>query len=190
MTVRVYLRISRPGEASILENQRRNALEYAERQGYTQVQVYSETISGSEEDRPGLGALLRDIRRGDTVIFSSLSRMTRKGVGASLGILERLRARGASWHFLETPILDYDSSTPKMAQDIILAVLAAVAEDYSRHISERTKAALRLAKSQGRNVGGTREGAGRPRKNQRSPPTPFEAETVDIHAPLKTKAPP
>ena len=141
MTARIYLRISRPDEAQILENQRMAAIGHAAAEGFEEPAIYDETASGGDADRPGLGKLLKDVRRGDVVIFSSISRMSRGGIGASLEILRQLERAGAGWHFIETPMLNFDSNAPQLVKEILFAVLAAIAEDYRRQISRSTKAA-------------------------------------------------
>lgn len=187
MTVRIYLRVSREDESDILRNQRQRALDYAETR-FGQALVYQDVISGGEpqERRRGLGALMRDVRHGDVVIFTAPSRMTRGGLGAAIHILYQLEQAGASWHFTEYPILNFDETTHPLVKGVLMAILTEYDADYRRRISERTKAALRLAKSQGRNVGGARRGAGRPRKNQGSPLEAFIPEPVEFKVPLNS----
>lgn len=145
---RVYLRVSRPDETAILENQRRSALEYVERAGFAlAAPPYEEIASGGSPDRPALSALMNEARRGEVVIFTSLSRMTRGGVASALDILRQLEARGVGWHFTEQSILNFDAGTPKLVRDVILAVLAAVDEDYRRRISDATRAAYSRRKA-------------------------------------------
>lgn len=144
MKVAAYVRISRPDEAKILENQTRAALEYAARHGWAPVCLYSDVASGGTDDRPGLNALRDDVkaRRIGLVVFTSLSRMTRGGIGAALYILNELKANGCAWHFVEQPILNNDADTPPLVRDVVLAILAAVDQEYRRNISIKTKAAM------------------------------------------------
>jgi DNA invertase Pin-like site-specific DNA recombinase len=181
VTARIYLRVSRDDEADILANQREKALEYARRlePHPDTILVYSEIASGGAEDRGGFNRLMKDIRKGDLVIFTSLSRMTRGGIGAALDTLRRIEARDAGWHFIETPLLNFDSKTPKLVKDIILAVLAAIDEDYRRRISEATKAKLAQLKGAGIKLGGRKKGS-KNRKSERLPPEPMEPETVNL----------
>jgi DNA invertase Pin-like site-specific DNA recombinase len=83
--------------------------------------------------------LAKDLRQGDVVIFTSLSRMTRGGVAAAFEILRQLEAAGAGWHFTSLPLLNFDANTPKVVRDVILAILSAVDEDYRRSIVEATR---------------------------------------------------
>ncbi len=161
MKVAVYLRISRKDEEEILKNQRRAALEYVTNHGWDLVrEPYEDTASGGDDDREGLNELIADAnrRKFDLVVFTALSRMTRGGIGAALYILGRLEQAGVGWVFIEQPILNYDSNTPKLAKDIILSVLAAVDEDYRRRISQATKVALARRKALGVRLGRHRSG--------------------------------
>jgi DNA invertase Pin-like site-specific DNA recombinase len=155
MKVAIYIRVSREGEETILENQRRNALEYAARCGWGAPKVYEDVASGGSDDRPGLNALRDDIRarRVDLVIFTSLSRMTRGGVGAALYILHELEQNGCGWHFTEQGLLNFDANTQPLAKDILLSVLASIDKEYRRVISEKTKAALARKKALGQKLG-------------------------------------
>ena len=155
MTARIYLRISRPDEAQILENLRINAMAHSIALGHPNPRVYDETASGGDEDRPGLGKLLHELRHGDVVIFQSLSRMTRGGIGAALDILRQIERRGAGWHFIDQPVLDWDACTPKLVRDIILAVFAAIDEDYRLRIGNATRAAYARQKALAEATGAT-----------------------------------
>jgi len=150
---RVYIRVSHRDEADILDHQREAVHDYVERTGLTLVKLYEETASGGDDDRIAFNDLLREVRRGELVIFTSLSRMTRGGIGAAWDLLRLLDAKGVGWHFIEQPLLNKDADTPKLVRDVIMAVIAAVDEDYRRRISEATKAALRKRKALGHPIG-------------------------------------
>ncbi len=146
LRVALYSRVSRPDEREILVNQIRSLRDYCSDRGFQIAREFSEIASGVSDGRSALNDLLSQaaLRRGrafDGVVFASLSRVTRGGVGAALEILRRLEQAGCYWWFTEQPILDFDSSTPKLAKDILLAVVAAVDEDYRARISRATKAA-------------------------------------------------
>jgi DNA invertase Pin-like site-specific DNA recombinase len=145
-----YARISRPDEKVILDNQVLAIKSHADRLGISLEDVLKETASGGKDDRAELTELLRRAESPGgpkLVIFTSLSRMTRGGVASALYVLNRLERAGVGWHFTDQPILNFDASTPKMVKDIILAVLAAVDEDYRRNISAKTKAAFSRRKA-------------------------------------------
>ncbi|EQD52380.1 resolvase-like protein [mine drainage metagenome] len=131
-----------------MENQLENARRHCQERGLVLAEenVLTEIATGTEEHQVRSNELLecasRPGRSFDLVVFTSLSRMTRGGVEAALYTLHRLESAGVGWHFVEQPILDFESTTPKLAKDIVLAVLAAIDEDYRRRISLATKAAF------------------------------------------------
>lgn len=186
-TARVYIRTSRADEKEIHDNQREKALDYASRR-FQDAFLYEEVVSGGDEERRGLGALLRDLKPGETVVFTAPSRMTRGGLGAAMHILYQIEQKGAGWHFTEYPVLNFGDTTAPMVKAVIMAFLTEYDADYRRRISERTRAKLAQLKAGGKKLGGSRPGAGRPRKNQRSPPKALEPERVVFNAPLKSES--
>lgn len=183
--VGTYSRISRPDEAPILSNQIAALRSYCAGRGFVIVREFSEVASGVNDGRSALNELLstaslRRARPFDGVVFTSLSRVTRGGVGTALEILRRLEQAGCSWWFVDTPLLDYDSTTPKLAKDIILAVIAAVDEDYRARISRATRASYARRKALAE-ANGTPLNWGRPRKPVvTSTPTPIESDPAPL----------
>jgi hypothetical protein len=94
-----------------------------------------------------LAKLLRDIRRGDTLVVVRLDRLARS-VNHLLSVIGQIEANGAHFRSLRDPI---DTSTPQGM--FSLQVLGAVAQLERALISERTKAGLDAARSRGR-IGG------------------------------------
>lgn len=158
-----YARVSRPGEEAILRNQVVSIERYAAARGIVLAEpVFEETAPGTDRrllrphrERKGqpisplvemLSAVEATPRPVDLVVFTGLSRMTRGGVESALYILNRLRRAGVGFHFVDVPVLNFDSATPPLAQEIILAVLAAVDKDFRRNISVKTKAAYETRK--------------------------------------------
>jgi DNA invertase Pin-like site-specific DNA recombinase len=111
------------------------------------VAIHAEHASGADRDRPVLARLLREIRRGDTLVVVRLDRLARS-VSHLLAVIERLEAQGAHFRSLRDPI---DTATPQGM--FSLQVLGAVAQLERALIAERTKAGLLAARSRGR-VGG------------------------------------
>ncbi len=147
MTIRTYIRISQDDERDILENQRRETYHDAIALGQGDPVVYEETESGGSENRSRWNDLLRDLRRGDVVVFTRPSRMTRGGALAGLSMLARFRAMGVGWHFTEYAILNFDASTPELVRDVVMAVIGAIDKDYREQISKATKAAYARRKA-------------------------------------------
>src|SRR6059036_3732482 len=114
---RAYIRVSRPTdeEMEILKHQREAVLQYCKDQDLELVhEVYEEVASGGDPKRIAFNDLLHDVRKGEVVIFTSMSRMTRGGIGAAWDLLRRLKQFGVGWRFVEQPILDYDSKNQKV----------------------------------------------------------------------------
>ena len=181
----VYARISSEDEVQILSNQLDNLRRYCEERGFSlsETDVYSEVASGTAEKQARLNDLLsaatKRTRPFDLVVFTSLSRMTRGGVEAALYVLRRLEVSGVGWHIIEQPSLNFDSTTPSLAKDIVLAVLTAIDKDYRSRIARATKAAytrrLNLAKAAGEKVRwgrppGAKDRKNRKRREERGPP--------------------
>ncbi len=139
----LYARVSRDDEKRILANQIAAGRRYIKAKRFRLYRVYQEIAGGSANRQSQLSELRRDAHRGlfDLAVFTSLSRMTREGIEGALYILNDLKRAGVGWHFVEQPTLNYDTETPRLVQEVILAVLAALDKDYRRRISVATKAA-------------------------------------------------
>lgn len=113
--------------------------------------IFSDTMSGARDDRPGLAELMAYVRAGDTVVVWKLDRLGRNMIHI-LQTVKELTDRGVTLVSVTDGI---DSSTP--AGRMMIGVLGSLAE-YERDLAkERT--ALKRALSR---ANGTR--FGRPRK--------------------------
>jgi DNA invertase Pin-like site-specific DNA recombinase len=115
------------------------------------VKTYSDTMSGTRDDRPGLAELLAYVRAGDTVVVWKLDRLGRN----MLHILETVKTftdRGVKLVSITDGI---DSSTA--AGRMMIGVLGSLAEYERELVKERT--ALKRESSR---ANGTK--FGRPRK--------------------------
>jgi hypothetical protein len=106
--------------------------------------VLEEHASSVDRSRPALTRLLRDIRRGETLVVVRLDRPARS-VSHLLAVIEQLETNGAHFRSLHDPI---DTSTPQGM--FSLQVLGAVAQLERALIAERTKAGLQAARRRGR----------------------------------------
>lgn len=111
------------------------------------IRIFEDQISGAKDDRPGLRALLDEVRTGDQIVCYKLDRMSRS-VPHLLTLFEEFKRRGVSFRSLTEVI---DTNTP--SGQFMVTVLAALASMEREILIERTKAGIQAAKARGR-VGG------------------------------------
>ena len=140
------------------DNQRLQLRQFAASLGWRTLLEHEDRESGGKADRAGFRAMLRDAaqRKFDILLFWSLDRLTREGTLATLKYLELLAGYGVQWRSLTEPWID--SAGP--FRDVIIALLASLAQQERIRIRERVTAGLERAR-----VKGTRSGkpVGRPR---------------------------
>ena len=135
-----YLRVStdRQGRSGLgLEAQRDAVTRYLDGGKWTLVAEYIEVESGKRAERPKLSAALAHAKAiGATLVFAKLDRLTR-----NVDLLRSLVASGVDLVFCDLP------QVPAGAMGrFLLTQMASVAELEAGLISERTKAALKVAK--------------------------------------------
>jgi len=151
-----YYRVStkRQGRSGLgLEGQQAAVAEFASRNGCKAVGAYTEIESGRNNQRPQLAKALCHARRsGARLIVAKLDRLSRNAA-----FLLTLRDGGV-------PIVACDM--PEM-NELTVGIMAVVAQDEARRISERTRAALAAAKARGTLLGSARPGHWDGRENRR-----------------------
>src|SRR3954471_6659327 len=113
--------------------------------------IYTDTVSGSVTDRPGLTDALSHLRAGDTLVVWRLDRLGRS-LRHLIDTVTDLQARGIGFQSLTESI-----NTTTSGGKLVFHIFGALAEFEREIIRERTKAGLQAARSRGRN-------GGRPRK--------------------------
>lgn len=147
MTIRAYLRVS-TGEQTT-DNQRPDVERLAAARGGVVGRWYTdEGVSGSRARRPGLDALMRDAKNGDTVLVWRLDRLGRSMLN-TLNTVRELDARGVGLASVGEPWL----STDGPMRSLLLAVFAWFAEYERTTIVERTRAGLARARAEGVTLG-------------------------------------
>src|SRR5438552_2862388 len=113
--------------------------------------IFTDTLSSTREDRPGLAEALSHLRRDDMLVVTKLDRLGRSVKGL-IALTEQLQAKGIGFQSLHETI---NTTTPMGT--FFFHIMSACAELERAMIVERTKTGLTAARARGR-VGG------RPRK--------------------------
>ena len=158
MRVAIYTRVSTRDKGQEVLNQVSPIRNLCIQEGWDIWREYEDHDSGTRADRTQFQRMLKDAaeKKFELLIFWSLDRLTREGTLATLKYLKRLEDYGVHWRSLMESWID--SAGP--FRDVIISLLASLANQEQIRISERVRAGLHRAK-----VGGTKTGnpIGRPR---------------------------
>jgi len=152
--VGIYARVSTEDRGQDPENQLTQLRAWCAAAGHEIAAEYVDHVSGAKgaDKRPRFAAMLQDAhrRRFDIVLVWALDRLTREGMVATVGYLQKLAAAGVAFHSYSEPALCSDN---EMVRDIVLAVMASLAKAERQRISERTKAGLARVRAKGVKLG-------------------------------------
>src|ERR1700732_1829401 len=152
--VALYARVSTDDRGQDAENQLAQLRAWCTASGHEIVTEYVDHVSGAkgEAKRPRFAAMFDAAhkRQFDMVLCWALDRLTREGMVATVGYLQRLAAAGVAFHSYSEPAL---CSENEMVRDIVLAVMASLAKVERARISERTKAGLDRVRGKGQRLG-------------------------------------
>jgi DNA invertase Pin-like site-specific DNA recombinase len=109
--------------------------------------IYTDTVSGSVTDRPGLTETLSHLRSGDTLVVWRLDRLGRS-LSHLIEVVRQLQARGVGFRSLQEQI-----DTTTSGGKLVFHVFGALAEFERDLIRERTHAGLQAARARGRLFG-------------------------------------
>ena len=145
----IYTRVSTDKQTT--DSQLASLRDYATRQGWEDVQVITDTISGAKTSRKGLDTLMKAVRAGkiDVVLCYNLDRL-----GRSLSHLVQLLGEFAAQKVaLIVPGQSINTSSSNPASALLLNMLGAIAQFEHSIIVERVKAGLAAAKARGVKLG-------------------------------------
>ncbi len=125
-------------------NLQRDALRKA---GVTSKNIYTDKITGTKAERPGLTAALSHLREGDTLVVWRLDRLGRS-LKHLIETVAALHVQGVAFQSI-TENIDTSNATGKL----IFHIFGALAEFERNLIKERTLAGLSAARARGR-IGG------------------------------------
>jgi DNA invertase Pin-like site-specific DNA recombinase len=164
-----YLRVStaRQGRSGLgLEAQRKAVEDFLNGGNWRLMKEFVEVESGKRADRPELAKAFQACRVfGAKLVIAKLDRLSRDA------------------HFLlglEKAGVDFVAADMPQANRLTVGIMAMVAEDERRRISERTKAALAAAKRRGVKLGGDR--GARLTANQRAAGVAARQEKARVRA--------
>lgn len=111
-------------------------------------EIIQEKITGTKADRPELNRLLGKLRKGDVILISDLTRLSRSTKDL-FNLVEQIEKNGANIKSLKESWLD--TTTPQ--GKLMFTFMAGISQFERDLISERTKEGLASARSRGK-VGG------------------------------------
>lgn len=141
-----YMRVSK-ADGSQTTDLQRDALIAA---GVEPDALYEDRASGKKDDRPELGACLKALRSGDTLLVWKLDRLGRD-LRHLVNIVHNLTQRGVGLKILTGQGAAIDTTTA--SGKLVFGIFAALAEFERELISERTIAGLAAARARGRKGG-------------------------------------
>jgi DNA invertase Pin-like site-specific DNA recombinase len=118
--------------------------------GVQPAHLYEDRASGRRDARPGLEAMLKALREGDTLAVWKLDRLGRD-LRHLVNTVHDLTQRGIGLKVLTGHGASIDTTTP--SGKLVFGIFAALAEFERELISERTKAGLASARARGRKGG-------------------------------------
>ncbi len=110
--------------------------------------IYQEKITGSSKDRPELDKMLDQLRKGDIIFVSELSRLSRSVKDLFL-LIDTIYTKEANLKSLKEPWLD--TTTPQ--GKLLFAIFSGISQFDRDLISQRTKEGLASARARGRKGG-------------------------------------
>ncbi len=115
--------------------------------GCEENRIFTDRLSGSKDDRPGLAQALAYVRAGDTLVVWRLDRLGRS-LSHLIKVTTELEHRGIGFKSLQEGI-----DTTTSGGKLVFHIFGALAEFERSLIRERTNAGLKAARARGRNGG-------------------------------------
>jgi len=141
-----YMRVSKADGSQVLDLQKDALLAAGVEAGH----LYQDLASGKRDDRPGLAAGLKALRRGDVLVAWKLDRLGRD-LRHLVNLVHELTERGVGLRILTGHGAAIDTTTA--SGKLVFGIFAALAEFERELIVERTKAGLLAARARGRRGG-------------------------------------
>jgi DNA invertase Pin-like site-specific DNA recombinase len=117
--------------------------------------IYEEKVSGIKKDRPELNKMLDQIRTGDVIIISDLTRLSRS-VKDLFSLVEQIEEKGANIKSIKESWVDTTTAQGKL----MFTIFAGISQFERDLISQRTIEGLNAARARGKK-------GGRPKTNEK-----------------------
>ena len=138
-----YARVSKSDNSQVLDLQ----IDALTNSGVKEENIYSDKISGSKDERPGLENCLKALREDDILVVYKLDRLGRN-LKHLIQTVEDLTKRKIGFKVLSGQGVNIDTTTP--AGKVIFSIFGALAEFERELIRERTIAGITAARARGR----------------------------------------
>jgi DNA invertase Pin-like site-specific DNA recombinase len=123
-------------------------LDALQKYGVSRKLIFTDKISGTTRERPGLDACLQELRSGDVLLVWRLDRLGRS-VRHLVTLIDELQDKGVGFRSVCDGAID--TTTP--SGELIFHVFSALAQFERRLIQERTRAGIAAARARGRKGG-------------------------------------
>ena len=138
-----YCRISTPTQN--IDRQKRNILDR-----YPKAKLFCEAYTGTTTDRPEWCKLKAILKKGDTVVFDEISRMSRNA-DEGIKLYMELYDKGIELVFLKEPQCNTTTYSETLKNRIDLAFQSA--ENEVKRLKERTREGIETARLNGKQIG-------------------------------------
>lgn len=137
-----------------IENQRKLIRSYLEKHDDIVLinEYFDDGYTGTNYDRPGFCAVLNEVKSGnvDCIIVKDLSRMGREYIETGKFLEEIFPQMGVRFISVND---DYDSSTPKQSDDILIPIKNLMNETYCRELSAKLRKQFMVQRRNGEYLG-------------------------------------
>ena len=125
--------------------------------GVMERDIFTDKQSGKDFNRPKYRSLIDALRNGDLLIVKSIDRLGRDYTDIQNEWRRITKEIGADIKVLDMPLLDTtthrENLTDTFIADIVLQILAYVAETERQNIKQRQAEGIAVAKAQGKHLG-------------------------------------
>lgn len=113
--------------------------------------IFSDKLSGKDNNRPQLKEMLNYIREDDIIVVSELDRLGRNNKEIT-SIMNQIQDKGATLEILNLPSLNgiQDDNLRRLLNNLIIELFKYTAENERKQILERQKQGIELAKEKGK----------------------------------------